>query len=263
MLISCRYYLILVWSIVPISKALGTTLPLYSNFTLHLRPLTHTHMFQWVCNCLYMWIIASERAKRQRETSIKNINRAQLEIRVGAKFPRHNQPERERESESQLWRQELQQLRREHCAWAEPEVARTTLAMFWEREQLREHSCDTMRERANQNQNENENKSRWRCWGCHGSRVDLPAECVFDSCWRRLFPSRSQSLSRQSTFFPVYFVPCVIRNPRKNPLPHQKREIFVQCFHNYLSWCEASRKMHTKSLLPFLCMQWTRKWIDK
>lgn len=97
MLISCRYYLILVWSIVPISKALGTTLPLYSNFTLHLRPLTHTHMFQWVCNCLYMWIIASERAKRLRETSIKNINRAQLEIRVGAKFPRHNQPERERE----------------------------------------------------------------------------------------------------------------------------------------------------------------------
>lgn len=235
MLISCRYYLILVWSTVPISKALGTTLPLYSNFTLHLRPLTHTHMLQWVCNCLYMWIIASERAKRLRETSIKNINRAQLEIRVGAKFPRHNEPERERESESQLWRQELQQLQREHCAWAEPEVARTTLAMFWEREQLREHSCDTMRERANQNQNENENQSRWRCWGCHGSRVDLPAECVFDSCWRRLFPSRSQSLSRQSTFSQCILCRVWYEIPEKTPYPTNNVKslynVFIIIFH--------------------------------
>lgn len=221
MLISIRYYLILVWSIVPISKAFGKTLPLYSNFTLHLRPLTHTHMFQWVCNCLYMWIIASERAKRLRETSIKNINRAQLEIRVGAKFPRHNQLEREREWEPTVEAGTTTTTTRPLCVGRARGRSNNPRYVLREREQLRAHSCDTMRERANQNQNENENKSRWRCWGCHGSRVDLPAECVFDSCWRRLFPSRYQSLSRQSTFFPVYFVPCVIRNPRKNPLPHQ------------------------------------------
>lgn len=236
MLISCRYYLILVWSIVPISKALGKTLPLYSNFTLHLRPLTHTHIFQWVCNCLYMWIIASERAKRLRETSIKNINRAQLEIRVGAKFPRHNQLERERESESQLWRQELQELQREHCAWAEPEVARTTLAMFWERESnwesTRATQCERGRIRIRM-------RTRTKADGDVGAVTDLGSTCPL-SAFSTVVGGGCSRLGLSLCLARAHFSQCILCRvwyeiPEKTPYPTNNVKslynVFIIIFH--------------------------------
>lgn len=221
MLISCRYYLILVWSIVPISKALGTTLPLYSNFTLQLRPLTHTHIFQWVCNCLYMWIIASERAKRLRETSIKNINRAQLEIRVGAKFPRHNQLERERERE-----------------W-EPTVeagttTTTTRALCVGRARGRSNNPRyVLRERAieralvRHNAREGESESEWEREQKPMAMLGLsrisgrPARWVrFRQLLAAVVPvSVSVSVSPEHIFPSVFCAVCDTKSPKKPPTP--------------------------------------------
>lgn len=145
-------------------------------------------------------------------------------------------PEREREIESQLWRQELRQRQRVHSAYADADAWAGGRGLSLEQPSF--VLCKVLRESAHTTQCERGRmrmRTRTKADGDVGAVTDLGSTCplsAFSTVVGGGCPSVNVTVSVSVSvspehFFPVYFVPCFKRNPQKTP---PKRKILYNVF---------------------------------